>query len=106
MLQKGIGYDSFDKAFPHAEWEQLDAFTTKNDIGYTLWRMRGVRGPNPPAFSSSSHLDIDGDLAWQQVHKGNLWRVQESWDRAKANLAYVPPPKVDEYAAHPNFGRF
>ncbi|MBX4911475.1 hypothetical protein HJA82_29615 [Rhizobium bangladeshense] len=105
-LQAGMGHDSFDKAFPHAEWEQLDAFTTKNDIDYTLWRKRGIRGPNPPAFSSSAFLDPDGELCWQEVHRGNLWQVQESWERAKANLAYVAPPKVNEYAAHPNFGRF
>ncbi|MBX5130763.1 hypothetical protein HJB53_30195 [Rhizobium lentis] len=105
-LQTGIGYDSFDKAFPLSEWEQLDAFTTKNDIGYTFWKKRGIRGPNPPAFTSSAFLDPDGDLCWQEVHRGNLWQVQESWDRAKATLAYVAPPKVDEYTAHPNFGRF
>ncbi|QIG69188.1 hypothetical protein EVB78_154 [Rhizobium phage RHph_N1_15] len=105
-LQSGMGYDSFDATFPHAEWEQIDAFTTKVGIDYTLWKMRGVRGLNPPAFSSSAFLDPDGEFCWEEVERGPLYRVQESWNKAKASLAYVPPPKVEEYAAHPNFGRF
>ncbi|QIG75727.1 hypothetical protein EVC20_156 [Rhizobium phage RHph_Y2_17_1] len=103
----GIGCDSFDQAYPHDEWEQLDALSI-HDIEYFLWARRD-RTPNPSAMSVSTWHDVTGGMHWEVVHQGKLWDVKESWNGFRATSGAQPihgPSEPNPTTNHPNFGRF
>lgn len=101
----GDSYKSFNEAYPHDEWEQLDAFKVL-DINYFLWARR-ERTPNPSAVSVSTWHDVTGGMHWEVIHQGKLWDVRESWNRFRATSGAQQVPSVpDPIVSHPNFGRF
>lgn len=102
--ENGIGYTSMDKALPHRNWEQIDAFEATGEIWYSLWVQKDQA--NPRGVSISATL-IDGELGWRVIDKGWHDEIRHGWDMAKASLAIKPrEPEPDPMTKHANFGRF
>ncbi len=102
----GIGLDSFDNAFPHKDWVEVESFETTVGVAYSLWKRR-VRSYDPPAMSTSAFkIDSNDDVNWQVIDEGPLSKVLASFEQARLALVPKPAPRVSEYAEHPNFGRF
>lgn len=104
--QGGIGYDSFDEAFPQGQWSLKQVFATKAEIEYNLMVRDGVRSPNPPACVVTVWNDDDADFHWKIETEGQLQDQQEAFERFRAAMEYIKPAPVDPYASNPLFGRF
>ncbi|OCP21953.1 MULTISPECIES: hypothetical protein [unclassified Ensifer] len=106
--QFGVNLDTFDKAYPHDRWEEIDGFTGPMEISYTLWKER-TRSIDPRAFTSTASKEGE-EIHWRIVDQGKLSAVKEVFARSRFALEVkddIPiPAPINEYAAHPNFGRF
>lgn len=100
----GIGYDGFERAYPHSEWEQLDWFDTPVGLDYSLWKSR-ARMPNAPGVTICCWTDDDGTFNWKREHDGAFVEVQKGFEDLKAQHR-PPPPPPSPYVALANFGRF
>lgn len=101
----GTGYDSFDKAFPHAQWVQAQHFGTKSGIEYNLWIERKAN-TEPRAVSVSCWTEPDGQFLWKVEQDGLLSQVKGGFAQLRADHEYIPPKPVDPYAENPRYGRF
>lgn len=101
----GVGYASFEKAYPPEKWEGVESFGTKADIEYHLLAETPIR-PNSPAAVITCWNEPDMGFHWKVETTGRLKDQQESLGRFRAAMEYIPPKPVDPYAENPRYGRF
>ncbi len=106
LPQGGIGYDSFDEAFPQEEWSLKQVFATEAEVEYNLIVQDGIRSLNPPACVVTVWNDENVDFHWKLETQGKLQDQQEAFERFRAALEYIKPAPVDPYASNPLYGRF
>jgi hypothetical protein len=104
MRNFGIDHESFDQAYPHELWEQIDWFEGKDNIQYVLWKGRAPL--DPPAMICTASMFGD-ELHWAAGEESPYPEALAAFQKLRTALGVKPPPAPPpKYQNHPYFGRF